>query len=340
MNRFAAFDDSDNEDTKKVVAPVTKQSNKKAATPAPEVKPVVVPVEASKAKPSKPSNRKPKVVVDAAPIVAEVVADTTGNWASSGDFGGDFGGDFEAPKDNTKRGKDNYMGSKKNGAKGVKNSDKIHHVTAIDNPSVKPDNRRHDGAHIGGRGPRKPRPNKDAVSTDVATEEEPVVTETAETTDSGAWPSSEPETTTQEPVVEKEPEPVRRTMDEYLQIREEARANSSVLLSNKPLRAVEEALGNIKIKEEVTVGVYVCPKDTNKKAPSKQAKVKTLFTDLSFNGDEEASPEEESRGRGGAGRGGGGFRNGGGGRGGGGERRSPRTNAKIDISDASAFPSL
>jgi len=364
MNRFAAFDDSD-EETKKVEVVSDKPSRKAAkaakaaaavAAVAPAATPQVPAVEAAKEKAPKSANankkpsNKPK---NDAPKAAPAPVDNTPTFEAPVDNGGwstsDFGaGSFETPKPNTKGRKDDYLGPKKGHGQGVKNTDKIHHVTALENPSVKPTNRRHDDAHVP-RGPRKPRPNKDAASSaelaDAAIVEPPIDVVTPVAEDQGAWPSdepaadqgawpTEPETAESAPVVEKEPEPVRRTFDEYLQLREEARATSAILLATKPVRAVEDSFeGDVKVKREaVDLGVYSVTKEKKSSSSSKQPKVKNLFTDVAFNADEEPSSASTTRPNNN------GFKSGG--RGGGDQRRSPRSTTKIDISDSSAFPSL
>lgn len=190
------------------------------------------------------------------------------------------------------------------------------------NPMIKADNRIRGSAHANQR--RRPfKHNKDdAEHTAKDAEKHPENVEGEESTE----PATEEVEQTPEPVVEQEPEPAKLGLEDYLRQREEARANSALLNEVKTARAVND-LSGLKIKEgDDLPSVYTGTAKQSKTAKVVQrSTVKTVFSDLSFKVDVPVVTEErrtQQRGN---------FKNS--------KQQKPR-GPRVDLSDASAFPSL
>ena len=156
---------------------------------------------------------------------------------------------------------------------------------------------------------------------------------------------------------------VAMTMDEFLAKRAETRANASMFGEKKGTRQTETDLSGLQKRENEVLGIYGnfgAVKDSKATHKDQRSTSKTQVLDVSFRNaslenqgqDREERPARGGRGEGrGEGRGARGEGRGRGGRGGG-EGRGPRPAAaaapraaagaggKLDISDASAFPSL
>lgn len=329
MNRFAALDDSDNEEVKPSNV-ASKDKKKKVTTAAPAATPAAAVAAVTESKAPKKDGKKPstpKPTGDAPASKPKAPADSAADAAAT------EGGEFEFTKgdgrDHNKKQRDSRRSPK----------DRL----SAEDPSIKPDNRRRDPSHAskGGAKGRKGRDNK-SESTDAVKEnqagENDAAAETVEETAEVA--------VVEEAVEPAEPEgPATLTLDEYYRQREEARAASAILSAAKAARIVEEDFKGLKVvgEGEEDAGVYTgVAKAKKEKSSSQRSTSKTVLVDLVFKGEEPAAASyEEYAPRGGdrdrrtGGRGGA--------RGsssGGGSPRNARGGAKIDIGDASAFPSL
>jgi plasminogen activator inhibitor 1 RNA-binding protein len=270
---------------------------------------------AKSATPGQKSERKPK----SAPSGEVVVSSSGGDEVEAAGAKGDFTG--------TKR--DSHAHGKVPRSRYEKRQDE-------NDPKIKPDNRIRGAAHTNTK--RRPSKNADKQEVEGLAKEGEKHPENLEVPVEPVTEDGGEEQAPEEPAEPAEPEPVTLTLEEYQRRKEEERAKSAILGVAKATRPVEEITG-LKIKEGdgLENGVYTGSAKASKGSKSSQRSTgKTLLTDLGFKLESDEPRNREERRPPSGGKPGG---RGSGGRSGGGRGYAPR-GPRVDLADASAFPSL
>lgn len=308
MNFYAVLDNSDDEDTPKVVT----KSAVKAGTEKTQVeskKPTGAPpaTKSNDSKLSAPKDKStaPRVDKEKNPRSKENTAPR--REAAPGDPVVDKGGERQAGGHGSKQHRENRDRPRRAGG---------------DNPEIGERKKKFDRkprSEGGGRGPKV----RDTEATNAEGDE-------------GAVEEAEYAEAEVEAIV-PEPEPVTFTLDEYLAKRNAARSNLDAFVAVKE-RTVEATVDGVKVDN--ALGDYFANGQPMKSTKTKEVKAKTVIAiDLLKNATEKPQDREErgsdrDNGRGRAGNQGGsssaGRFNG----------RPSRSSVKIDISDKSAFPTL